>query len=83
MVFESGDFEYLPNKTIEPVSGIQNYKRTITKEIKDSLIHITEEYLSTSAPSQNYLYKIIKNLEGKIISWISNGKKNNLTEFAG
>lgn len=74
-IITSQHFEYLPNKTIETVSGIQNYKRTITKEIKDSLIHITEEYLSTSAPSQNYLYKIIKNLEGKIISWISNGKK--------
>lgn len=68
-------FEYLPDKTIETVSGIQNYKRIITKEIKDSLIHITEEYLSSSEPSRNYLYKIIKNLEGKIISWTSNGKK--------
>lgn len=74
-VIERQHFEYLPNKTIETVSGSQNYTRTITKEIKDSLLHLTEEYLSLSDPSKNYLYKIIKNLEGKIISWTSNGKK--------
>lgn len=72
---EKQEFQYLPNKTIEKVSGKIAYIRTITKEIKDSLVYTTEKYISSSDPSKNYFYEIVKTLEGKIISWISNGKK--------
>lgn len=73
-LIERQKFQYLKNKIVETVTGTINYQRTITEEIKDSLIHRTEEYISENS-SKNYIYKIIKNLDGKIISWINNGKK--------
>ena len=73
-LIERQQFQYLKNKIIETVTGMINYQRTITEEIKDYLIHRTEEYISEDS-SKNYIYKIIKKLDGKIISWINNGKK--------
>lgn len=73
-LLERQQFQYLKNKIIETVTGMINYQRTITTEIKNSLIHTTEEYISENS-SKNYVYKIIKNLDGKIISWINNGQK--------
>lgn len=73
-ITERQHFQYLKNKIIETVSGTINYKRIITKETKESLIYHTEEYISENS-SKNYINQIVRNMEGKIISWTNNGKK--------
>ncbi len=73
---DSQEFEYLANKEIENFnSKTMKYKRTITKEIIDSNLHYKELYESVTSPSNNYLYEIIKDLKGKTLSFICNGKK--------
>ena len=70
------EFKYQPNKTIEYYRNkSQEYTRTITKEIKDSLIHITEVFESKTSPANNYIHESIRDLEGKIFKFFANGKQ--------
>lgn len=68
-------FEYLPNKTVETYKDqTSSYIRTISTVVKNSLTHVTEEYVSSN-PDSNYLYEITKDTTGKILKWVCNGKK--------
>lgn len=70
------EFEYLTDKEIEKFhSGTIQYKRIITKQIKDSIQYITELYESPTNPTTNYLYEMTKDLKGKMLSFICNGQK--------
>ena len=70
------EYTYLPNKMIEHYKNkSQEYTRTITKEIKDSLYHITEVFESKTKPAKNYINETIRNLEGKIVKMFANGKR--------
>lgn len=69
-------FEYSTGKEVETFnSPSMKYKRTITKLIKDSIEYLTEVYESSSNPENNYIYEITKNLQGKILTFLCNGKK--------
>ncbi|MBD5401997.1 hypothetical protein HDR58_04235 [bacterium] len=69
------NIEYTQDGYIETCkTPTQEYTRTIKKFIKDSYIHQTEEYLSKTSPKSNYLNESIKNLSGKLVELISNGK---------
>ena len=73
---EIQEFKYLPNKTIEHYKNkSQEYTRTITKEIKEALIHITEIFESKTSPANNYIHESIRDLEGKILKFFTNGKQ--------
>lgn len=73
---EIQEFKYLPNKTIEHYKNkSQEYTRTITKEIKEALIHITEIFESKTSPANNYIHESIRDLEGKILKLFTNGKQ--------
>lgn len=70
------EYTYLPNKMIEHYKNkSQEYTRTITKEINDSLYHITEVFESKTKPANNYINETIRNLEGKIVKMFANGKR--------
>lgn len=70
------EFQYLPNKTIEHYKNkSQEYTRTITKEIKEALIYITEVFESKTSPANNYIHESIRDLEGKILKLFANGKQ--------
>ena len=73
---EIQEYKYLPNKTIEHYKNkSQEYTRTITKEIKDSLTHVTEVFESKTTPANNYIHETIRDLEGKILKLFANGKR--------
>lgn len=70
------EYKYLPNKTIEHYKNkSQEYTRTITKEIKNSLSHVTEIFESKTNPANNYIHETVRDLEGKIIKLFANGKR--------
>ncbi len=73
---EIQEYKYLPNKTIEHYKNkSQEYTRTITKEIKDSLSHVTEVFESKTSPANNYNHESIRDLEGRILKLFANGKR--------
>ncbi len=73
---EIQEYKYLPNKTIEHYKNkSQEYTRTITKEIKDSLSHVTEVFESKTSPANNYIHESIRDLEGRILKLFANGKQ--------
>lgn len=73
---EIQEYKYLPNKTIEHYKNkSQEYTRTITKEIKDSLSHVTEVFESKTSPANNYIHESIRDLEGRILKLFANGKR--------
>ncbi len=69
-------FTYAPNKTTEYYkSKTQEYTRVITKENKDSFEHRKIVYTSKTSPDSNYIQETIRNIKGKLVAFIVNGKK--------
>jgi len=70
------EFEYSEGKVVEKFnSQAIQYIRTITNNIQDSIQYFMEKYESTSAPSNNYINEITRDLNGKMLTFLCNGKK--------
>lgn len=70
-------FEYSKDKKVEHLESKtgSSYVRTIIDKIVDGLNVRTEEYVSKTNPENNYLYEITRFFDGKMKSFICNGKK--------
>lgn len=67
--------EYMNGGFIETCkTPTQEYKRTCRKFVKDGFEHYIEEYISTTSPEKNYCNESIRNMFGKLIKMIANGK---------
>ena len=70
------EFEYSAGKVVEKFnSKTIQYIRTITNNIQDSIQYFMEKYESTTAPSNNYINEITRDLNGKMLTFLCNGKK--------
>lgn len=65
--FENGYVETFKNAT-------QEYTRKAYTIIKDTLTHRVEEYISKTSPENNYINEFVRDLSGKLIRIINNGK---------
>ena len=76
-VIENWWFEYSKNKKVEHFESkkSESYIRTFIDKIVDGLQVRTEEFVSKTKPENNYLYEITRNFDGKMKSFICNGKK--------
>lgn len=75
-LLEIQEFSYFPNKTVEHYKNkYQEYTRTISEEIKNGFKHITENFISKTSPKSNYTNETIKELSGKLVQIIANGKQ--------
>ena len=52
----------------------QQYTRKVNYKIINGLQHRTEEYISKTSPDSNYIQEFVKDVSGKLIKVISNGK---------
>lgn len=74
-VFEIQEFSYSHNKTVEHYkNNNQEYTRTITKEINDGVNHIKEVFISKTTPKNNYITETLRDMAGKMVQIIHNGK---------
>lgn len=67
--------EYVTDGFIETCkTPTQEYKRICRNFIKDGFQYYTEKYLSKNRPENNYYNESIRNMFGKLVKMISNGK---------
>ncbi len=67
--------KYTQDGCIETYDGVkQQYIREIKHFIKDSLTHYVEKYTSKTSPEKNYINEYIRDLNGKLVKIIINGK---------
>ena len=70
-------FDYFENKKVEHfnTANEESYVRTITDTVLDNKRIHKEEYISKTTPDNNYIHETIKDLNGKLLSFLCNGKK--------
>lgn len=67
--------KYTNNGCIETYkSKSQEYIREIKIIVKDSFTHHFETYTSKTSPQNNYVNEFIRDIEGKLVKMINNGK---------
>ena len=52
----------------------QEYRRIIKNEKRGSFVHHIEEFISKTSPKNNYVNEFIRDLTGKLVKIINNGK---------
>ena len=71
--------EYTSNGCIETYkSKTQEYVREIKTVVKDSFTHMIETYTSKTSPECNYVNEFVRDITGKLVKIINNGKMINL-----
>ncbi len=71
--------EYTDNGCIETYKNqFQQYRRITKTELKDSNTHYIEEFISVTSPEKNYINEFVRDIAGKLIKVINNGKVVNL-----
>ncbi len=67
--------KYTQNGLIETYkSKNQEYTRIIKKETRGSYIYHIEEFISKTSPQSNYINEFVRDLAGKLVKIINNGK---------
>ena len=68
--------DYLPNGMVETFKDkFQEYTRTIHIKVIDSMTHRIEEYCSKTSPDSNYINEYIRDVSGRLVKIINNGKE--------
>lgn len=71
--------EYTPDGCIETYkSTTQEYIREIKTVVKDSFTHHIEKFTSNTSPESNYVNEFIRDITGKLVKIINNGRIINL-----